>query len=324
MASNREVWMDFVKGITILCVVAYHSLEGVVNSFGMTEPLGIAIDFLNVWIMPIFFMISGMLSQYLSSGLTAKLKTKVFDYIYIYVVWSIIIYAVRLALSSFANSPILWDEIFYIAWNPVPTIWFVYALLLCLVCTASLYKVNGHLIFLFAIIINLCNSMWPNWFPESIFQRFAWIFCFFYFGFYYRTRIIQVTKYLNPILAVFLICNLIFFLFLLELNTTILAPFLSITFCLLLITIVRAFIPLLNVAVSQSIIYLGFISLYIYLSHFPFPAGIRILLLKVEFYSLSLHIMLVLLTSALVGSLFHYFIKHPVVGLLINRPRLLK
>ena len=52
--SKRENWLDMAKGIGILSVVAYHSVEEAMNNFGPLENMVMLSDFFKLWIMPAY------------------------------------------------------------------------------------------------------------------------------------------------------------------------------------------------------------------------------------------------------------------------------
>tara|TARA_R110001599_G_scaffold122530_1_gene294552 strand:+ start:7149 stop:7349 length:201 start_codon:yes stop_codon:yes gene_type:complete len=57
--QERELWLDVAKGVGICLVVAYHTCEGILNSFqNNIEVIQAVNNFLRSWLMPMFFMVS--------------------------------------------------------------------------------------------------------------------------------------------------------------------------------------------------------------------------------------------------------------------------
>jgi fucose 4-O-acetylase-like acetyltransferase len=278
--SRRLEWLDFAKGFGISMVIVYHTLEGIQNSFVTNQNDVINyINFFRIWLMPMFFLVSGVVA---STGIRddsfRKKRNKIKDWAYIYVVWSVIIYLVRLLSNNFTNTSMNIDEIFYILWNPVPTIWFIYALMLSYILASLFKSLNPQLIILIAVVVNILNASLEGWFPDSIFQRLAWVYCFYQIGVSYGK---QIRLFLDKNSA-----SYIFLLFFVLLSpvlaiykddiSSVIMPFLSI--CLIL-----GFLKMCNVVclfASRSIVgipvrffsYVGVLSIFVYLTHFPFPA----------------------------------------------------
>jgi fucose 4-O-acetylase-like acetyltransferase len=279
---QRENYLDIAKGISILTVVLYHTLEGIENSFGVSETTSLIITYINIGLMPIFFFISGYLARH-SLNNPSKTKEKLIYLSYLYIIWSIIIYVVRLFSANVANSPIEASEILHIFWDPLPTIWFIYCLMLCTLIT-FLLRNNLMLLLLIAVTAHVLNFLYPGWASDSIFQRVAWLLVFFGFGLRFGEVFLEYLKSHFKIIGIasVLILSLAVYH---ELETTPLRGVLSFVWIALLIGISYEYLKFL----SPLFLQLGIISLTIYLIHFPFPAFFRIVLLKLDSYSLVLH-----------------------------------
>ena len=148
--TEQLVWLDMAKGFGIVSVVAYHTLKGLLNS-SPDLPLWVEIsaNYLSLWLMPMFFIVSGILSKNtILNASTYKIRKKIINWIYLYLIWSFIIYSVRLTFNNITNTHMEMSEILYILCDPVPTIWFIYALLLSFIFTRLIKSINANIIFI--------------------------------------------------------------------------------------------------------------------------------------------------------------------------------
>ncbi|WP_158769021.1 acyltransferase [Paraglaciecola sp. L1A13] len=325
--SERHAWLDLAKGLGICLVVMYHTCEGILNSFQHdTETVLALTNFFRSWLMPMFFMVSGMLiRRSINEKSVQANKSKLLDWAYIYVVWSIIIYLVRLLSNSLTNTNMAANEILFILWDPVPTIWFIYALALSHAVTLLLRNQPPTLVLSAALIINLVNGAFFGWFEGSIFERFGWIYLFYALGFYKGNELIGIIKsqklsLLGPIFF-------IGFGFLLALYRgefhPFSKPFISVAMSLaFLIMCYRVELLLKNNVFFKFWVYIGSISLFIYLTHFAFPAATRMVLLKLGLYSFTANILAAVVLAMIIGFIASKLSKTQPVKLLFNRPQL--
>ncbi|WP_416307631.1 acyltransferase family protein [Neptunicella sp. SCSIO 80796] len=322
--TQRSKWLDFAKGAGICLVVVYHTTEGTLNSFeDKSGNITLLANYFRVWLMPMFFMVSGMLvRRSILHDSHEKLRGKLLDWIYLYLVWSVIIYLTRLMSNSFTNTHMEVNEILHILWDPVPTIWFIYALLLSFAITILLRRQSPALVVSIALLVNILNGAFYGWFDDSIFQRLAWIYLFYAIGFYYAESLkelllssgesrlwILIFLMLSPIVA-FIKPYLPFFLL----------PFLSILTVLVFLKFCLSITRLAPSAkFTELMVYIGGISLYIYLTHFPFPAATRMLLLKLGIYSHWLTMCCAVVFAVITGYLASKLAKGTSVEMLFNR-----
>ena len=326
---ERELWLDLAKGLGICFVVAYHTSEGILNSFQYdTEVIQALTSFFRSWLMPMFFMVSGILIRNaIKNKPLHSHRSKLLDWVYIYLLWSLIIYLVRLLSNSFTNTNMAANEIFFILWDPVPTIWFIYALALSHLVTLLVRSLPPSLVIGVALMANLLNSIYFGWFEGSIFERFAWIYLFYAIGFFNGDWLISIVK--NKKLAVlgplfFLGFGIFIALYRSELHLItkpIVSFFMAMAF---LIICYRTEILLKGSWVFRFSVYVGSISLFIYLTHFALPAATRMLLGKVGLYSFSANITLAVVLAVCIGFIASKLSTVQPIKLLFTRPKMIR
>lgn len=322
---ERQSGLDIAKGIGICLVVIYHCTEGILNSFPEnTDNIQLLANFFRSWLMPMFFMVSGILiRRSILYSSAHKHRSKLFDWFYLYVVWSIIIYLTRLLSNSFTNTQMQAEEILHILWDPVPTIWFVYALLLSFAVTLLLRNQSAVLVITVAVAANLLNSAFFGWFAGSIFQQFFWIYLFYACGFYYADEIIALMKQkaFTPYYVLgFVLTGILIAVFKPSVPYYF-GPLISLAMALAYLKICFWLSQYIEQSKWVSLsAYLGTISLFIYLTHFPFPAATRIVLTKLGMYSYGLNILFAVTFAVLVGSLAHKFSGVKPLTYLFKRP----
>lgn len=325
--NERQIWLDIAKGLGICLVVIYHCTEGILNSFSDAESMQYLANFFRSWLMPMFFMVSGMLvRRSILQAPAVKHHQKMLDWAYIYVLWSIIIYLVRLFSNSFTNTQMQMNEILFIAWDPVPTIWFIYALLLSYILTFLLRKQSAWLVLPIAFTINIVNAMYFGWFDGSIFQQLAWIFCFYSLGFYAADKVSELVRQqqlsLHWMLS-FIVVGVLVALFK-PLVPVLLAPLLSIILSLgFMVCCYRASISFPSLIVRAGA-YLGSISLFIYLTHFPLPAASRLLLTYLGQYSYLGNMLVATCAAIFIAYVASKLANTAPVSWLFTRPGLAK
>lgn len=324
-STQRVAWLDFAKGVGICLVVVYHTSEGTLNSFAdVSGNITLVANYFRAWLMPMFFMVSGMLvRRSILQDDNAKLGNKLLDWIYLYLVWSVIIYLTRLLSNSFTNTHMQANEILHILWDPVPTIWFIYALLLSFAITIWVRHQSAPWVVGIALAVNMLNSLYYGWFDDSIFQRLAWIYVFYAVGFFYADSIrellfaskesrlwILIFILMSPIVAFVKPYIPVYLLVFLSMVTVL--AFLK--FCIS----ITALLP--RWKMTRLMVYLGGISVFIYLTHFPFPAATRMLLLKLDIYSHGLTMLCAVLFAVITGHVASKLAQHRPVKFLFKRP----
>lgn len=314
----RVKWLDFAKGAGISLVVIYHAMEGVLNSNvsenGWVDKLAF---YLSLWIIPMFFIVSGVLARRAIQFSSFKdIKPKLINWLYLYVLWSFIIYIVRLSFSHITNTQVVYTDIFKILWDPVPTIWFIYALFLSFLITWLVRKFSPVVVIICAYVINLLNAYFIDWFPGSIFERLAWIYMFYaigYFGSNYFLSSKFELQYSKISLSVFFLSAIPLLLFEMSIPfylEPLVSLVVSLAFIRLCVSIVK--FNLLR-KINGFFVYIGTISLFVYLTHFPIPSASRLFLSKLD-VTQPLLIAFFALTSAYAVGHFSYLLSKNSFG----------
>tara|TARA_B100001063_G_scaffold246514_1_gene286040 strand:+ start:8348 stop:9322 length:975 start_codon:yes stop_codon:yes gene_type:complete len=314
----RLAWLDLAKGIGISLVVIYHTIEGVLTSKLNPTYFEVKLaEYLSLWIIPMFFIVSGVLAR---KGIKYSnfnvVKFKLINWLYLYIIWSMIIYIVRLSLNNITNTDMSPEDILKIIWDPMPTIWFIYALFLCFFITWLFKKINAFVVFFIAFSAQFLNVYYSGWFPDSIFVRLAWVFPFYYFGYHFAEFILsdKISRKFEVLsLCLFLSSTICLFIFEEQVNLY-LKPFVSFFLAFTFIYICRFFIGFAKYKkLSDFFTYIGSISLFVYLTHFPFPAASRILLYKLGINEVYLISMLALFLAYIIGH-FSYILSKSKYG----------
>ncbi|MDE2430423.1 MAG: acyltransferase family protein, partial [Burkholderiales bacterium] len=184
---NRDLWVDYARGIGIFLVVAGHVSRGVFNA-GIemnTELFKLTDSIIYSFHMPLFFFLSGLFvlpsfEKYGRNGLIAEKINSVF---YPYVVWSLLQGLIEVALSRFTTAKTSIPEVLAFLWQPRAQFWFLYVLLLIFVIAAVLLrphskKYNG-LFPLLAIPAWLAQIFFKLPFPLDFIANYA---IFFFLG----------------------------------------------------------------------------------------------------------------------------------------------
>ena len=173
--SPRVDYIDSAKGLCVILVVVLHTLtvEDLFNNL------------LFILRMPLFFFCSGLFCvAAMKLNWTRFLTTKVFAILWIYVVWTMLVY-----FSSFA----LWDLIqgqqvdfvrpLKLFWQPAQTLWFLYALAITYVLTKVVIRAPVIIGVSFAVFMYSLSMHQADLMSASFPYKVARFFPFFYLAF---------------------------------------------------------------------------------------------------------------------------------------------
>lgn len=131
---QRQVWIDYARGLGVMFVVFGHSLRGVVKS-GIFTNLSLAgwMDYtLYVFHMPLFFFLAGLNVQHsLQRGSGNFLVNKAWTIAYPYFLWSILQGCVIIMLAHDVNTPMTFTDLLKIWYQPIGQFWFLYSIMIC-------------------------------------------------------------------------------------------------------------------------------------------------------------------------------------------------
>lgn len=131
----RFEWVDFAKGMAMLAVVYFH-VTLFFGEVGVDNALGRVKLAFELFPMPAFFLLSGLLNRRASTWTFSELwRRRLLPILYIYVLWSLIRFGFYLALPMLATdaadmAPTNPLTIVLLPVLPTSSYWFIYALAL--------------------------------------------------------------------------------------------------------------------------------------------------------------------------------------------------
>lgn len=137
---ERLPWLDTAKGLGILLVVLGHMERGLVSAGILTDPYWTTFDFtLYTFHMPLFMLLSGFnVPGSLNRGRDRFVRSKIVTVLYPYFIWSVIQKSALILLSSYTNSGTSSPNFLSILYQPEPPFWFLYALFFYLLVSTVL------------------------------------------------------------------------------------------------------------------------------------------------------------------------------------------
>lgn len=131
MQTNRSAWLDIAKGSAILLVVINHSAEGILAA-GIGEEISLWKLFHNIcytFHVPVFFFISGWLSQLSNKSPKARASALLSNTVYPYLLWSVL-QAVVMIVTASGNIVPTWNKLPLMLLNGAFQFWFLHCLIL--------------------------------------------------------------------------------------------------------------------------------------------------------------------------------------------------
>jgi fucose 4-O-acetylase-like acetyltransferase len=141
--NTRTDWIDFAKGLGIVLVVYGHTLRGLASADIIPDGSALlASDYvIYTFHMPLFFFLAGLTAYpSIAKGRGRFLRGKVSTILYPYVLWSLLQGGVEVALSEFTNSPTEASRLLEIPWDPISPFWFLYSLFWIHLIFAALHR----------------------------------------------------------------------------------------------------------------------------------------------------------------------------------------
>lgn len=143
---ERNLWVDYAKGIGILLVVYGHVVRGLINAGILTEHLSFHLlvdSLIYSFHMPLFFFLSGLFfSRSLQSrGPTGLVLNKVDTVFYPFVLWSLLQGTIEVLLARYTNGGDLgMAQVLSLLWSPRAQFWFLWALFMSFALCALLIR----------------------------------------------------------------------------------------------------------------------------------------------------------------------------------------
>lgn len=138
MKKERIIWLDALKGFTIIFVVLGHILLGYTEN-NVFKSYNIQLqkiqDWIYIWHMPLFFVLSGFafgISYFNQNGISdqAKIKKSCFNLLILYLFWDITIVLLKFIFSGFVDNQIDKKGIFLNIFLPDTLMWYLWALII--------------------------------------------------------------------------------------------------------------------------------------------------------------------------------------------------
>jgi uncharacterized membrane protein YcfT len=181
--EGRVPWVDYAKGLCIIAVVMMHSTLGVEEAVGETGWLHVLVAFARPFRMPDFFLISGLfLSRVIDRDWRTYLDRKVAHFAYFYVLWVVILWAVKGVYPAYAAGHLTdaFSDLARAVWDPPGSLWFIYELPLFFVATKLLRRMHPLLLLGVALTIQAI----PYNFGILVIDEFCERWFFFLVGVY--------------------------------------------------------------------------------------------------------------------------------------------
>jgi len=148
---NRQPWIDYARGISIILVCYRHSFEGV-NESGLINDNYPVLKYLNIFLftfrMPLFFIISGIFLSVslMRKGLTEYISDRFKTIYYPLLIWGALQISLQLLFADFVNVKREWIDYFYLIVQPrkIEQFWYLNTLFLVGVIY-SIINVKLHL-----------------------------------------------------------------------------------------------------------------------------------------------------------------------------------
>lgn len=182
--ADRVGWVDYSKGICILLVVMFHTVNHYEAAVGAEGWMRWLVEFSKPFRMPDFFLISGLfLSRTINANLATYLDKKVVHFAYFYLLWL----GLTLLLTdndTLRASPVAFAKLYL--WNivqPTGVLWFVHMLAVFYVVTRIVSRLPKWVVFAAAAALQIAHqALWIDT-QSFIANRFMEYYAFFFLGY---------------------------------------------------------------------------------------------------------------------------------------------
>ena len=181
---SRVDWVDYAKGICILLVVMFHTVNHYEAAVGDEGWVRWIVDFSKPFRMPDFFLISGLfLSRTINTNLATFLDKKVVHFAYFYLLWL----GLTLFLTdtdTLRSNPVEFAKLYL--WNivqPTGVLWFVHMLAVFYVITRAVRRAPQWAVFAVAAALHVAHqAQWIDT-PSYAINRAMDYYVFFFIGY---------------------------------------------------------------------------------------------------------------------------------------------
>jgi len=183
-SQDRVAWVDYAKGICILLVVMFHTVNHYEAAVGAEGWMRWIVDFSKPFRMPDFFLISGLfLSRTINSNLTTYIDKKVVHFAYFYLLWLGLTLLVT-DHDALRSNPVEFLKLY--GWNilqPTGVLWFVHMLAVFFVITRMLRGVPKWAVMAVAAGLQIAHqALWIDT-PSFAINRLMDYYVFFFLGY---------------------------------------------------------------------------------------------------------------------------------------------
>lgn len=210
-------WINLTKGISIILVVMLHTTLGIEKELGEGGFLLAVVAWAKPFRIPDFFLICG----YLAAGIGTLnwrrfLDRKVLRYVYFYVLWLVIVLAIKAFSDGPASGPDLAKSIAVGLIEPFSTLWFIYILPFFMLAARFCRGWLAVVMTVGAVLLHVWAAAYPaggsyaldtQATPFMAINSFALFFIFFLIGYLCHERIDALLDFVRrrPLFAASLI-----------------------------------------------------------------------------------------------------------------------
>jgi uncharacterized membrane protein YcfT len=201
--KSRVDWVDYGKGLSIILVVFHHCIADIDKTTSAFWSPGLyAVDeVFALFRMPLFFVMAGIFAaKALRSPWPEFIDKKVIHFLYLFVLWSFLVYAYTIALPYLALGmrAAKLDMILYIFVEPPRTLWFIYALLLMFLLTRILHRVPLLWLLVAALILYLATLDNSLLLEVDFIYKLVRLYFFFLLGCWLSPWLQRVSGFVRP------------------------------------------------------------------------------------------------------------------------------
>ncbi|CAN5415518.1 acyltransferase [soil metagenome] len=318
---GRIIAVDIAKGLGIILVVFGHCWRGIYEAHVLTSAATFTAvdDWIYAFHMPLFFVLSGIfIERGVRRPFREILANKSATIAYPYLIWTIIQGVIQGLTVRYTNNPHpisdLPREIFI-----EPIFWFLYVLFFCEIIYSGLRKARVPIL----VIAGLTLVLYPFayqlvWIPLMFMGLVA---AYFALGAQFSTTLANFMA--RPQAGLSGLCFLV--------GATVLTSFMwlrPLTMFLQFIAALFGILMILGLANllalapgSKGLAFVGSMSLQVYLVHFIFVAGVRVVLTKVfHVYLLPVHLIGGLLVGLAAPICFTIFVSRKMGDVFFRAP----
>lgn len=188
--TARHAWVDYAKGICIIGVVTFYVGDYMLEHLGSRGWMQFWVDFARPFRMPDFFLISGLfLGRVIDRPWRDYLDKKVVHYLYFYVLWTTIFFAMKVVMESAGLIPPKEEGnlLYWLLVRPFNMLWFIQMLPIMFLVTRAVRKVP--------VWVVLPVAAWLQMFPIFAdwvqIEHFCVRYVFFYIGYAFAPYIFR-------------------------------------------------------------------------------------------------------------------------------------